>query len=81
MIVLADRRAIYQLLDKKGNTYSERPHLAVPTFMSRGCHMTFEQASSRTTATALVCPGSLEEASLPRPKSHVYDVVQSAANG
>ncbi|KAK5467893.1 hypothetical protein LTS15_000866 [Exophiala xenobiotica] len=45
MIVLADRKAIYQLLDKKGSIYSERPNLAVPIFMSRGCHMTFEQAT------------------------------------
>ncbi|EXJ93256.1 hypothetical protein A1O3_01813 [Capronia epimyces CBS 606.96] len=45
MIVLADRRAIYQLLDKKGSVYSGRPHLSVPLFMSRGCHMTFEQAT------------------------------------
>ncbi|KAK5280843.1 hypothetical protein LTR07_010027 [Exophiala xenobiotica] len=45
MIVLADRKAIYHLLDKKGSIYSERPNLAVPTFMSRGCHMTFEQAT------------------------------------
>ena len=45
MIVLADRKAIYQLLDKKGSIYSERPYLEVPIFMSRGCHMTFEQAT------------------------------------
>jgi hypothetical protein len=66
MIVLADRKAIYQLLDKKGSIYSERPYLAVPTFMSRGCHMTFEQATTdwrekRSVVTRNLNPKNLDE--------------------
>ncbi len=66
MIVLANRKAIYQLLDKKGSIYSERPYLEVPTFMSRGCHMTFEQATpgwreKRSVVTRNLNPKNLDE--------------------
>ena len=66
MIVLADRRAIYELLDKKGSIYSERPYLAVPTFMSRGHHMTFEQTTpawreKRSVITRNLNPKNLDE--------------------
>lgn len=67
MIVLADRKAIYQLLDKKGSIYSDRPHLQVPHFITRGCHMTFEQSSStswrekRTVVTRNLNPKNLDE--------------------
>ncbi|KIW33913.1 uncharacterized protein PV07_00727 [Cladophialophora immunda] len=66
MIVLADRKAIYQLMDKKGSIYSDRPFLAVPTFMSRGCHMTFEQTTpgwreKRSVVTRNLNPKNLDE--------------------
>lgn len=66
MIVLADRKAIYQLMDKKGSIYSERPHLEVPIFMSRGCHMTFEQTTpgwreKRSVVTRNLNPKNLDE--------------------
>jgi hypothetical protein len=66
MIVLADRKAVSQLLDKKGSIYLERPHLAVPIFMSRGCHMTFEQATpgwreKRSVVTRNLNPKNLDE--------------------
>lgn len=66
MIVLADRKAVYQLLDKKGSIYSDRPYLEVPTFMSRGCHMTFEQATpgwreKRSVVTRNLNPKNLDE--------------------
>lgn len=66
MIVIADRKACYELLDKKGSIFSSRPHLAVPLFMSRGCHMTFEQATpewreKRSVLTRNLNPKSLDE--------------------
>lgn len=66
MIVIADRKAVSLLLDKKGSIYSDRPYLAVPLFMSRGCHMTFEQTTpswreKRTVATRNLNPKSLDE--------------------
>lgn len=66
MIVIADRKACYELLDKKGSIFSNRPHLAVPLFMSRGCHMTFEQATTewrekRSVLTRNLNPKSLDE--------------------
>lgn len=66
MIVIADREACYELLDKKGSIYSDRPFLAVPTFMSRGCHMTFEQTTpawreKRGVVTRNLNPKNLDE--------------------
>ncbi|KIX96479.1 uncharacterized protein Z520_07745 [Fonsecaea multimorphosa CBS 102226] len=65
MIVIADRKATYELLDKKGSIYSERPFLAIPTYVSRGHHMTFEQATpmwreKRTVVTRNLNPKSLD---------------------
>jgi hypothetical protein len=66
MIVLCDKKAIYQLLDRKGSIYSERPHLAIPVFMSRGDHMTFEPSNpswreKRMVATRNLTPKMLDE--------------------
>lgn len=66
MIVIADRKAVYELLDKKGSIYSERPRLEVPLYMSRGCHMTFEQTTpewreKRTVVTRNLNPKNLDE--------------------
>lgn len=43
MIVLADRKAAYELLEKKGKIYSDRPFLDIPKFLTHGHHITFEQ--------------------------------------
>lgn len=66
MIVLADRKAIHQLLDKKGSIYSDRPYLEVINFITRGCHMTFEQSSTswrekRSVVTRNLNPKNLDE--------------------
>jgi hypothetical protein len=39
--VLFDRKAVYHLLDKKGNIYSERPHSYVPNLVTGGDSFTF----------------------------------------
>jgi hypothetical protein len=66
MIVICDRKAVYELLDKKGSIYSDRPPNLVPLFITRGDHMTMEcQGSSwrekRTVVTRNLNPKSLDE--------------------
>jgi len=66
MIVLADRKAVYQLLDKKGSIYSDRPDMPVPLFLVRGCHMTFEAQTAswrekRSVLTRNLNPKTLDE--------------------
>jgi cytochrome P450 len=36
MIVLCDRKAIHELLDKRGNIYSDRPHTYVGDLLTQG---------------------------------------------
>lgn len=66
MIVLCDRQSVSALLDRKGSIYSDRPHLPIPLFMSRGDHMTFEATGTswrekRTVATRNLTPKMLDE--------------------
>jgi len=66
MIVLADRKSVYALLDKKGSIYSDRPHLPIPLFVSRNAHMTMEPQSAswrekRSVVTRNLNPKSLDE--------------------
>jgi cytochrome P450 len=66
MIVIADRKAAYQLLEKKGSIYSDRPFLAVPNFVTSGHHITFEQSTpswreKRSIITRYLSPKSLDE--------------------
>jgi hypothetical protein len=66
MIVIADRKAVYQLLDKKGSVYSDRPYLTVPNFVTGGHHITFEQSTpawrdKRSIVTRYLGPKFLDE--------------------
>jgi len=66
MIVIADRKAVYELVNKKGNIYSDRPDMPVQLFMVRGCHMTFESQTAswrekRTLLTRNLNPQRLDE--------------------
>lgn len=66
IIVICDRRAVYELIDKKGSIYSDRPPNVVPLFITRGNHMTMEcQTPSwrekRTVVTRNLNPKSLDE--------------------
>ncbi|RHZ50537.1 hypothetical protein CDV55_103176 [Aspergillus turcosus] len=66
MIVICDRKAVHELIDKKGSIYSDRPPNIVPLFITRGNHMTMEcQTPSwrekRTVVTRNLNPKSLDE--------------------
>jgi hypothetical protein len=66
MIVIADRKSVYQLCDKKGSIYSDRPPLPVPLFISRNAHMTMEPQGpswreKRTVVTKNLNPKALDE--------------------
>ncbi|KFY55956.1 hypothetical protein V496_06863 [Pseudogymnoascus sp. VKM F-4515 (FW-2607)] len=66
MIVIADRKSVYQLCDKKGSIYSDRPPLPVPLFISRNAHMTMEPQGpswreKRTVVTKNLNPKTLDE--------------------
>lgn len=66
IIVICDRKAIHELIDKKGTLYSDRPSNMVPLFITRGNHMTMEcQTPSwrekRTIITRNLNPKSLDE--------------------
>lgn len=66
IIVICDRKAVYELIDKKGSIYSDRPPNIVPLFITRGDHMTMEvQGPSwrekRTVVTRNLNPKSLDE--------------------
>jgi tRNA G37 N-methylase TrmD len=39
VIVLCDRKAVHELVDKKGILYSDRPHTYVGNLMTQGDHM------------------------------------------
>jgi cytochrome P450 len=39
VIVLCDRKAVHELVDKKGVLYSDRPHTYVGNLMTQGDHM------------------------------------------
>lgn len=85
MIVLADRKSAYQLMEKKGNIYSDRPHLVVPHFMSRGAHMTFEQQGTswrekRTVVTKNLNPKSLDEKHYRVQEAEYVEILTSATH-
>ncbi|POR38186.1 O-methylsterigmatocystin oxidoreductase [Tolypocladium paradoxum] len=66
IIVICDRKAVHELIDKKGSIYSDRPPNVVPLFITRGDHMTMEgQGPSwrekRTVITRNLNPKSLDE--------------------
>jgi cytochrome P450 len=66
MIVICDRKAVHELIDKKGSIYSDRPPNIVPLFITRGNHITMEcQGPSwrekRTAVTRNLNPKSLDE--------------------
>ncbi|KAF5626819.1 oxidoreductase [Fusarium tjaetaba] len=66
IIVICDRKAVHELLDKKGSIYSDRPPNIVPLFITRGDHMTMECQSpswreKRTVVTRNLNPKSLDE--------------------
>jgi len=46
MIVLCDRKAIHELLDKKGNIYSDRPHTYVGDLVTGGDMIALHQMDS-----------------------------------
>jgi hypothetical protein len=39
VIVLCERKAVHELVDKKGLLYSDRPHTYVGNLMTQGDHM------------------------------------------
>ncbi|KAF4474647.1 cytochrome P450 oxidoreductase [Fusarium agapanthi] len=66
IIVICDRKAVYELIDKKGSIYSDRPPNVVPLFITRGNHMTMEKQGpswreKRTVVTRNLNPKSLDE--------------------
>lgn len=66
MIVLCDRKAINQLLDKKGSIYSDRPINYVTNYVTHGHHLTLEPVGpswreKRMVATRNLNPKSLDE--------------------
>ncbi|KAH6972758.1 putative cytochrome P450 oxidoreductase [Ilyonectria sp. MPI-CAGE-AT-0026] len=66
IIVICDRKAVHELLDKKGSIYSDRPPNIVPRFITRGNHMTMENQTplwreKRTVVTRNLNPKSLDE--------------------
>ena len=66
VIVLCDRRAINNLLDKKGSIYSDRPFNHVSNYVTHGDHLTLEpQGASwrekRMVATRNLNPKMLDE--------------------
>jgi hypothetical protein len=66
VVVLCDRRAINNLLDKKGSIYSDRPFNHVSNFVTHGDHLTLEpQGASwrekRTVVTRNLNPKTLDE--------------------
>lgn len=66
IIVICDRKAVHELLDKKGSIYSDRPPNVVPRFITRGNHMTMENQTplwreKRTVVTRNLNPKSLDE--------------------
>jgi cytochrome P450 len=44
IVVLCDREAIHELLDKKGSIYSDRPKTYVGDLLTRGDHIAISQA-------------------------------------
>jgi cytochrome P450 len=46
IVVLCDREAIHELLDKKGSIYSDRPKTYVGDLLTRGDHIAISQADS-----------------------------------
>ncbi|KAF4334393.1 oxidoreductase [Fusarium beomiforme] len=66
IIVICDRKAVYELIDKKGSIYSDRPANIVPLFITRGNHMTMECQTplwreKRTVVTRNLGPKALDE--------------------
>ncbi|OAL22040.1 hypothetical protein AYO20_11276 [Fonsecaea nubica] len=66
IIVLSDRRAINNLLEKKGSIYSDRPFNYVSNFVTHGDHLTLEPQGpswreKRTVVTRNLNPKSLDE--------------------
>jgi hypothetical protein len=66
IIVICDRKAVHELIDKKGSIWSDRPPNVEPLFITRGDHMTMECQSSswrekRTVVTRNLNPKSLDE--------------------
>ncbi|KAJ5633479.1 cytochrome P450 oxidoreductase [Penicillium lividum] len=66
MIVICDRKAVHELIDKKGSIYSDRPPNIVPLFITRGNHITMEHQGpswreKRTVVTRNLNPKSLDE--------------------
>lgn len=66
IVVLCDRRAANQLLDKRGSIYSDRPFNYVSNYVTHGDHLTLEcQTPSwrekRSVVTRNLNPKSLDE--------------------
>ncbi|KIW74527.1 hypothetical protein Z517_11297 [Fonsecaea pedrosoi CBS 271.37] len=66
IVVLSDRRAINNLLEKKGSIYSDRPFNYVSNFVTHGDHLTLEPQGpswreKRTVVTRNLNPKSLDE--------------------
>lgn len=66
MIVLCDRKAINDLLDKRGSIYSDRPINYVTNYVTHGDHLTLEKVGpswreKRMVVTRNLNPKSLDE--------------------
>ncbi|KEZ42021.1 hypothetical protein SAPIO_CDS6423 [Scedosporium apiospermum] len=66
MIVICDRKAVYELIDRNGSIYSDRPPNIVPLFITRGNHMTMEcrgpsWRAKRPVVTRNLNPKSLDQ--------------------
>lgn len=66
MIVISDRKAANQLIDKKGSIYSDRPINYVTNFITHGDHLTLERQTpgwreKRSVVTRNLNPKMLDE--------------------
>ncbi|KAJ0413479.1 cytochrome P450 [Aspergillus carlsbadensis] len=85
VIVLCDRRAVHELVDKKGLLYADRPHSYIGELLTLGDHMVVSSGDpltrlKRKVATHNLSPRVIDEKLAPIQESEITQLVYDIVN-